>query len=162
MVILRGTQKLRQRLPAADATAEAASTTVLGDWTCHLARFGRVQVIICMSHETLLPILLPARQAQTFPRRLTEAVAAWLATMGVPELDIAREVAAMETYVIAPTNNRQVLGSLNDFVRTGTYYVESGEPAHLLTVSRHLAKAPCKPIGYLSPDRAVAAAFGLK
>ena len=65
MVILRCTRKLRRRLPDVGESEDIASTTVLGDWTCNLAYFGRIQTILCVSHVTLLPILVPARQGHT-------------------------------------------------------------------------------------------------
>jgi hypothetical protein len=161
MVILRCTQKLRQRLPAAVAAEAIESTTLLGDWTCHLVRFGRIQAILCVSHVTLLPVLLPDEQAKTFPVRLATALPGVLVGLATPA-QIAQEVADMADFSIASTNNRQVLGSLNDFKRMADWSVVSADPAHLLAVSRKLAEAPCKPIDYQSPERATASAFAAR
>ena len=159
MVILRCTQKLHRRLPDVGESGDVASTTVFGDWTCNLARFGRIQTILCVSHVTLLPVLVPARLGHTFPGRLQTALAQMLAILSVPAAQIAQEIAAMDEHVIAATNNRQVLGSLNDFKRMAEFFVQSADLDELLTVSLQLAKAPCKPINYLSPQQAVAQAF---
>lgn len=161
MVVLRCTQKLRQRMPVPVDGTVPVSTTVLGEWTCNLVRFGRIQAILCVSHVTLLPVLLPARQAKTFPIRLATALPEVLAGLATPA-QITREAARMTPFSIAPTNNRQVLGSLNDFKRMADWSVMSADPDHLLAVSRELAEAPCKPIDYQSPDRATAAAFAAR
>ena len=161
MVVLRCTQKLRQRVPAPVGGAEPTATTILGEWTCHLVHFGRIQAILCVSHVTLLPVLLPAPQAKTFPVRLATALSEVLVGLATPA-QIAQEVAEMTEFSIAPTNNRQVLGSLNDFKRMADWSVVSAEPDHLLAVSRQLAEAPCKPIDYQSPERATAAAFAVR
>lgn len=161
MVVLRCTQKLRQRVPVPVDGTVPISTTVLGEWTCNLVRFGRIQAILCVSHVTLLPVLLPAPQAKTFPIRLATFLPEVLVGLATPG-QIAQEVAEMTRFSIAPTKNRQVLGSLNDFKRMADWSLVSVDPDHLLAVSRQLAEAPCKPIGYQSPERATASAFAAR
>jgi hypothetical protein len=57
---------------------------------------------------------------------------------------------------VAPTNDRRVLGSINDFDRMLEAYLD-GRP--LVEVALHLSEAPCGPIAMESPGRATIALF---
>jgi len=159
MVILRCTRKLRERLKQAHILPISPSTTVLGDWYCNLVYFGRTQVILCASEKTLLPILIPARDAPSFHTRLKEAVAMALAAYNIHQDAIQLELKQMDEYQIAPTANRSVLGSLNDFERMASFMPAQPIPPSLEDVSVTLAETPCSPIGYKSPKVATIETF---
>jgi hypothetical protein len=57
---------------------------------------------------------------------------------------------------VTGTNDRRVLGSMNDFVRMLDAYLD-GRP--LVEVALHLAQAPCSPLGMVSPRRTTMALF---
>jgi hypothetical protein len=151
MVILRCTQKLRTRLRARNTLSPVPSTTVLGDWYCHLLHLGRTQAILCLSEQTRLPLLLPAQAAKLFPQRLSAALAALLAALGIPDAVIQQEQLQMSEYVIAPTASRSVLGSLNDFEQAAQFLIALDPPPSFLAVSVQLAQTPCRPLAYQSP-----------
>jgi hypothetical protein len=54
----------------------------------------------------------------------------------------------MSECFVTTTNDRRILGSMNDFDRMLDSYID-GRP--LLDVALHLAEAPCGPIGMASP-----------
>jgi hypothetical protein len=155
MVILRCTQKLRKRLQATNPPPALSSTTLLGDWYCHLLHLGRTQAILCLSEQTRLPILLPARTAHLFPQRLQLALAAILAALDIPALAIQQELLQMSEYVIAPTASRSVLGSLNDFEQAAQFLIDPCLPTSFQEVSTQLAQTPCRPLAYQSPATAI-------
>jgi hypothetical protein len=116
MLVLRCTRKLLGRLPALLAPADAVSTTVLGDWYATILMVRPVHLVLLVNERSRLPVVLPARELITLTERIPEAVAETLSDLGVGAHAIERERATMRTIVCAPTNNRSVLGAMNEFV----------------------------------------------
>jgi len=98
----------------------------------------------------LLPVVVAAKEARTLLPRFQDALAELLARLGASPADIEHERAEMAEVRLGKTTSRQVLGSMNDFMRMLGSYRERG--GSLLDVSRELARAPCGPIGMRSPD----------
>jgi hypothetical protein len=150
MVTIRCTQKLLRRLrPSSDTPA---STTVLGDWYANVL-FSRPQLVVCVSERTLLPVVLHAKELQTLVPRLSVAVGEVLLRLGVSPKLAQKEQDEMRTFAYGRTQNRRVLGSLNDFMSMLPHYLNARPEATLLEHSLHLAQTPCTPIGHSSPDR---------
>ena len=99
-----------------EETAPTQPSTKLGDWHAHLL-FTRPQLVLCMSERTLLPVLVPARDGNLLVSRLRDAVGEMLVELGIARGAVESERAAMMNAVIGKTLSRQVLGSMNDFVR---------------------------------------------
>ena len=148
MFTLRCTAKLRDRLNAPSETSPVTPSTRLGDWYAHLL-FTRPQLVLCVSERTLLPVLVPARDGGGLVQRLREGVGQVLRTLDVPDAVIAAEQSVMSQAIIGKTRSRQVLGSINDFVRMLDWYL--GRHRTLLDVSLHLAETPCGPLKGNSP-----------
>lgn len=149
MFILRSTKKLLRRLPPhSGAEGDRASDTTLGDWTAHLLFIRRQQLVLAVSNKTLLPVLLPIAPNKTFLARFVEAAGEMLMAIGVDRKLVIAEMAAMGECIVAPTSDRRVLGTINDFGRMFGVYMD-GRP--LPEVARHLAEAPCSPIGMDRP-----------
>lgn len=155
MFTLRCTARLRKRLVTTEETASAPPSTTLGDWYAHLL-FTRPQLVLCVSDRTLLHVLVPARDGSFLVRRLREGVGQMLRALGVGEAAVAEEENAMLDAVIGKTMSRQVVGSLNDFVRMLDSY---GGDGTLLDVSLRLAETPCGPLQMNSPRNATLRAF---
>jgi hypothetical protein len=113
--------------------------------------------VLAVSNVTLLPVLLAAAPFKTVTSRLPEAVGPVLHALRIDKQRIDSELAAMNESVVAPTNDRRVLGTMNDFDRMLEAYLD-GRP--LVDVALHLADAPCRPIGMESPCGATLALFG--
>jgi hypothetical protein len=156
MFALRCTRRLLERLgPPAEVVPR--STTRLGDWYANLIYAQRRQLILAVSERTLLPVLLPARDARSLPARLPEAVAEVLTAIGIHAELVKEEIDQMSTVAVGRTANRQVLGSMNDLAFLAMTDLEDG--VSLLDAMLHTAEAPCSPIGMESPDRATRALF---
>src|SRR5437667_2685963 len=155
MFTLRCTAKPRKRLGTTEETGSVSPSTKLGDWYAHLL-FTRPQLVLCVSDRTLLPALIPARDGSLLVPRLREAVGQMLRALGIAEAAGAAEEAAMMEAVIGKTLSRQVLGSLNDFVRMLDSYRGAGT---LLEVSLRLAETPCGPLRMNSPRDETIRAF---
>jgi len=125
VVVLRCTKKLLARTgPAAEVVPP--STTRLGDWYANLLYTRQGQLILCAAERTLLPVLVPARDAKSLPQRLAHAAGQILAAIGVPPALIEAELKEMADVSIARTANRQVLGSMNDFAFVAGYDLDQG------------------------------------
>ncbi len=157
MFTLRCTAKLLKRLGGPNEVSPVAPSTKLGDWYAHLL-FTRPQLVLCVSERTLLPVLVPARDASALLPRLREGVARMLRGVGVPDPGVADEVNAMAQAVVGKTASRQVLGSINDFVRMLDVYLSRHET--LLEVSLHLAETPCGPLRMKAPRDETIRALG--
>lgn len=151
MFLLHCTKKLLGRLPplSQDEGDDRASDARLGDWTAHLFFIGRQQLVLGVNNTTLLPVLLPVAPNKTFIPRFAEAAGEMLMAIGIEDRQaVLAEMSAMGECLVAPTNDRRVLGTINDFGRMLEVYLD-GRP--LPEVALHLAEAPCSPIGMEKP-----------
>ncbi|HYS79837.1 MAG TPA: hypothetical protein VEM76_03970 [Anaeromyxobacteraceae bacterium] len=149
MFTLRCTGKLLKRLHTSPVVDIEQPTTRLGDWYATLVYDHREQFVLCVSERSLLPVVVPAKEARTLAPRFRDTVAELLARLGVSPADIERERAEMADVRVGRTASRQVLGSMNDFLRMFSWRAPGRS---LLDESRQLAEAPCGPIGMRSPD----------
>ncbi len=116
MLVLRCTKKLLTRLHAGPAAPGIESTTVLGDWyaTIHLMR--PAHLILLVNERSRLSVVLPARELSTLLRRIPDAAAQVLLDIGVGARAVAQERSAMSPIVLAQTQSRSVLGTMNEFI----------------------------------------------
>jgi hypothetical protein len=144
MVILRPTRKLHSLMPPAVVTAP--SDTALGDWYVNRLVIDRQPLLLLVSSESLLPILLPARDARRLPARLGAIVETRLLRLGIDAHAVAYEREAMFPVTVAPTVDRSVLGILVDFAKAVPFYLEPGTwtPETLTIVEDRLAETPCR------------------
>jgi hypothetical protein len=73
---------------------------------------------------------------------------------------VASELTEMATTVLAQTTSRSILGSLNDFQQMAGYYLAT-QPAAWEHLSIKLAKAPCRPLHYATPEQVTKQCFAL-
>lgn len=114
MLVIRGTKKLRDRVMGAPAGGEETSTTELGDWFA-TALFWRPHVVLLVNQRTFLPVFMELAPAATLLGRVPAAIEAVLRRHGVDEAFLTTEREAMNEVRLAPTNNRSVLGVMNEF-----------------------------------------------
>lgn len=141
MFTLRCTQKLLRRV---ESTAEPpAPTTALGDWYANVLHSRPHQLVLCVSERSLLPVVLHAKEAHTLASRLTLAVGQVLQHLGVAKASIEREQHEMHAFAYSRTQNRRVLGQLNDLMFQLSWYLHDRPAENLLAHSLHLAETPC-------------------
>lgn len=159
MFTLRCTQKLLRRTPWESSGSDAPPTTVLGDWYANLIICRPQHLVLAVSERTLLPVLVPAKDAKGLPGRVTSAVEDTLATLGVDEAAIRRELQEMQAWRFGKTANRRVLGSMNDLIFQLGYQLAAHPERSLLDHGLALAETPCGPLEYGSPRMATEARF---
>jgi hypothetical protein len=160
MLVVRGTKKLRDRLRSTAAAHGDVSTTILGDWFAN-ALFWKPQVALLVNERTLLPLYLPLAPAATLLDRVPDAIASLLRRHGVDDEIIASELAAMADARIAPTNNRSIVGVMNEFAYQGEVFSGAGFD-DLEDLSVRMSELIVGPLmqGTGSPDRELAAVLG--
>lgn len=149
MFTLRPTQKLLKKIRCELDAEPAIATTALGDWFANTLSLGSQRCILLVAEKSLLPIVMPLREAKTAPVRLRTAVRETLAEIGIPDNRMDQEIANMQDYRIARTNSKPVIGVMTEFAKIAGYY-EHGTPLRVL--SSILRQTPCSPIDYESPE----------
>jgi hypothetical protein len=114
MYTLRCTRKLLKRTDETPSSEAVSPTTVLGDWYANLLYLRPQQLVLAMNERTLLCVLIPAAPAATVAERLRLEVDGLLRDIGVPEVKVEAELAAMDHVTIGTTASRAVLGCMND------------------------------------------------
>jgi hypothetical protein len=159
VLVLRGTKKLRDRLQKATvAGPDDRSTTELGDWFAN-ALFWRPQVALLVNSRTLLPVFMELAPAATLLQRAPAAIEAVLRRQGVDEAFLAAEREAMGEVRIAPTNDRRVVGVMNEFAFHGEWRFKEGQH-DLEALSLRMSSLIIGKLAEGSPDRALAAVMG--
>ena len=159
MTVFRCTQRVIKRFKLTPTEPETPSTGVLGDWYANLLNIGSIRLVLCQSERTLLPVILPARNAD-FPHKFGHALSKVLLALGIPEERVNAEVQATQDIQFAKTRSRQVLGVMNDFAFSAPVclaHAWSNDP--ILEAFLKLADTPTGPIGMDSPSQLTVALF---
>lgn len=159
MLTLRCTRRLLRRFIVRPNLAPPEPTTKLGDWYCNLLPLKVGEYILCVSGRTLLPVVLPGSALKNLPQELAAGVSAVLGKLGVEKALIQQERFAMANWTVGQTDNRRVLGTMNEFAFAMSFRLEE-EKVPLGDLALWLAETPCTAIDEVFPDRATVAAFG--
>jgi hypothetical protein len=152
MIAIRCTKKLLERV-GAPSPVTAPTTAVLGDWYARPVAVGHQRLVLLISEHSRLPVVVPARDVKHLARNFPEALSLVLRGLALPTSVVEREVAATREAVIAQTNNRSLLGTLNDFSYLLIGYAESAPGIDLVDLALLVSRAPVAPLGMKSPDR---------
>jgi hypothetical protein len=145
MLVVHGTKKFLDRVGRPTASPDHRSTTQLGSWYATVL-FWRPQVALFVNQETLLPVLLPFAPAASVLDRFGPGLEEVLGAHGVSGAFIGAEMAEARECSLAKTNNRSVLGSMNEFAYLADVFRESAEVVDLQALSLWLAETPCGPL----------------
>ena len=117
MITMCCTQKLLRRLRIANPQAIAMPpTNALGNWYVNLIYIGRTQMVIATSERSLLTVLLPAADlCHSLVANLVDTTYLLLKEIGIGSDCAEQEAGAMQPALIARTESRSVLASMNDF-----------------------------------------------
>lgn len=156
MVIIHGTQRFRDRVTAPAPGDDDRSTTILGPWYATVLRW-RPTVTLFVNASTLLPVFTTFAPSRTLLERFPAAAGEVLAAHNVPPAVIAEEAVAMSTCRLAPTADRSVVGTMNDFTFLADHHRDDFSN-DLVGLSVRLAETPCSPLykRHISPDRELA------
>jgi hypothetical protein len=153
MVALRCTAKLLARVGAPHEVSEPA-TNALGDWyACPLA-LGHQRFVLLISEHSRLPVLMAGRDLKHLADNFPDALVKILWGLGIPAAAIQHELEASRGALIAKTNSRSHLGTLNDFADMLRWQLHGQEDLDLVQVAIGLAHTPVRPLRPLGfPDK---------
>ncbi len=160
MLILRPTQKLAKRLHCTIAPTAESSTTRLGDWYANLYYMGTIPFVLCISAESRLPVLVAAKDLNNFARRFQSALRALLRTIVVVDPLIDAELAAMQPMIYAKSEDRSLIGTMNDFGEMLNYHeFDPFDANQCYQLALHLAEGGAARFGMRSPIEATQTLF---
>jgi hypothetical protein len=145
MVILRATQRVLRLLPSVSSEF-VESDTALRDWYVNRLVVDRRPLLLLVSSQSLLPMLVPARDVRALPNRLPGLVKDRLLRQGVPADHVEAEVRAMNPVVVSATRDRSVIGTLNEFTKDVPYHlpVNGWSESDLAMFELHMSETPCR------------------
>jgi hypothetical protein len=114
MVTLRCTKKLLHQLRTVPSPKPRPPTTALGDWYATLVHTRPHPLVLCVSEQSLLSVILPARELGMLASRFQKAVREHLLVLGTSLQDVEREAAAMRQIELGATVSRSVRGSMRE------------------------------------------------
>ena len=145
MVAIRCTKKLLARVGSPQEVTRAA-TTILGDWYASPLNIGHQRLVLLISEHSRLPVLMAGRDLKHLARNFPDALAAVLWGLGIDAAAIQREVEATREAVIATTNSRSHLGTLNDFSFMLRWQLPDRPDLDLLQAALELSHTPVRPL----------------
>jgi hypothetical protein len=153
MVAIRCTKKLLARV-GEPQEASAPATATLGDWYACPLNIGHQRYVLLISEHSRLPVLMAGRELRHLADNFPDALAAVLWGLGISAVAIQREVEATSEAVIAKTNSRSHLGTLNDFSFMLRWQLLDRLDPDLVQAALELAHTPVGPLRPLSfPDK---------
>jgi hypothetical protein len=127
MQLIRSTQKLLKELRVKPTEGEPEFGTI-GDWHANLLRFERRKCVIFTNSKTLYSIFIPGLKRPDFDRLdeiFRQSLFRRLRIEGFSQLQIEQILEEYQTLQYAKTNNRSVLGSMNDLAFQIEAYIET-------------------------------------
>jgi len=153
MVAIRCTKKLLARIGAPSPVIEP-TTTLLGDWYARPVSIGHQRLILLISEHSRLPVILPGRDVKHLASNFPDALARVFLGLGIETPAAEREVEAAREAVIGVTDNRSLLGTLNDFSFMLQWQLPGRPNVDLLQAALELSHTPVRPLGRAGfPDR---------
>lgn len=160
MLVIRCTRRLLDRV-GPPVAPPPESTTALGDWYAKPFGVARKRFVLMISESTRIAIVMPSRAAADLARSFRHALAILLESLGVPADAVEREIAASQEVLLAVTDSRSLLGTLNDFSTLAKSRLRDRPDTALDDLSVSLSHSPVAPLGYRRPADLARELFGL-
>ncbi len=145
------TLKCSKRLPIIITDKPHSTTNKLGPWCSHNFNLGRNPLIMTTNELTKLTVIVPLKNVHTIWERTLESVEILLHSIAVPNDVIRKEIDQMIQVEYTRQTSRNVLGTMNDFIRLckASYYMNTN--GSLEEMSLELSRVPCGPRKYIFP-----------
>lgn len=156
MYSIYATKKLLDRMRELTADPVPEATTQLGNWVAK-PLFWRPQYALFVNEGTFLPVFASLAPASSLANRFPDELATTLRAHGVSESFIEDELLAMDDVAVSKTNNRRVVGILNELATMATRMRDYHPHLTPLDLAMELAQVPlglsgCK---YRVPEEAL-------
>ena len=154
MTTIHTTQKAWNRLGKNRKSVIADDESTSDCWCAHIFYSGHTQFLMITNERTLLTVVLPAKDLQRISEVLPQSIDILLQTYGVEKPARDKYIQQLSALQYSRNTKRQILGSMNDFIRMAKYILEDEPGLSLLAVSLQLCNIPCSPIKMKSPQKA--------
>ncbi|HEX6751227.1 MAG TPA: hypothetical protein VF092_28310 [Longimicrobium sp.] len=156
-MILRCTQRLLKGSGLQLAADPPTSDAALGEWFANVVPlpFAGRSVVMYSSANTLLTVLVPGRAVRTTLPGFRERLPRLLERLGLPPEWIREQALALEPVYYARTNDRRVLGTMNDLANGTWFWAEDAGSFDRFDLDRtelELAGTPLRMLDSSSPD----------
>lgn len=141
MYSIYATKKLLDRMQELTVYSIPEATTKLGNWFAK-PLFWRPQYTLFINEEIFLPVFAPLAPASSLANRFPDDLATTLRAHGVPESFIEGELLEMDDVAVSRTNNRRVVGILNELATMATRLREYHPDLTPLDLAMELAQVP--------------------
>jgi hypothetical protein len=141
---VHATRKLLDRCGGVSSDERPTSTT-LGDWYA-TALFWRPQVALFVNEGTRLPVFVRLAPVATVVERFAGQLGRVLGLHGIDPRFVAAELGEMGVFRFAKTENRSVVGSLNEFAFLAEVQRDRDAEVDLVVLSMQLSRTPCGPL----------------
>ena len=162
MILLRATQRLLKHRGISVVTEPPPPTAALGEWHVNAVPlpFPGRWLVLYTSTNTLLTVVAPGKGLRTTVPIFRERLPALLRRLRLPDRWVQAQADALEEICVARTNNRRVLGSMNDLayqIRLAAEAERSFQQLDLDRLEMYLAEVPLSMLRYQHPSRVAAA-----
>ena len=155
MIVLRCTGKLLARLKTQPLQEPSQSAGLLGDCYANVCNIGPRRLTMLTREDTLLTVLVPGQTLTRIQQGYRSALATLLEQLRWPSDLIEQELAALDEFQISRTQNRSVLGAMNDMKRlTRAWFEKTRDPESLAGLHLWLSETPFGPIQMRTPGLA--------
>jgi hypothetical protein len=162
MIIFRPTLSLSKKMGMKLSSSNENSTNALGDWSAVDFSLGKSRYVLCVSHRTRQPVVVPAAPYSEVVMRLRATLMETLYALEIPSTQIKRELPEMADVAYAKTNDRSILGTLNDYRGALEFHHELGRIRNYkdyIWMSLWLSETPMRTLGWKYPREATAGAL---
>jgi len=148
MFTLRCTQKLLKKFRIDGQLKSNSPTTTLGDWYANILYSRQGHFIICISENSLLPIILSAKDLDRFVPKFIGRIREILILLDIQAILVETEIEQMNPFYYGRTKNRVTLGTLSDYMKDLKYMLKLDTAKSELDWSLYFAETPCGPLKY--------------
>ena len=165
-MILRCTQRLLKGIGFPIVADPPAPEAALGEWYANAVAlpFTGRWLVMYTSASTLLTVVAPGRAVRTTLPVFRERLPRLLRRLGLPEEWVDAQARAVEEVFIARTNNRRVLGSMNELAYLVWFAAADHRAFQTLDLDGlelELADVPLSMLGYKDPATIAAGLAGM-
>ena len=154
MIVVRCTRKLLKLLDGTPADCVPDTSAALGNWYANVVETVAGDLIVFANERSLLSVAIPVQMADRLFTEFPARVYNLLRMIGVPTDVALRECAELESVVLARTESRSVLGSLNEIALHYQLVAERDSGRGTLSLSaveRRLSQYLHGPLNYVHP-----------
>ncbi len=158
-MILRLTQKLAKKIKVVPLLSVPSDLNLFLDWTANLFMASRWQIILLTNSRSLYSIVMPGKgltNQKAFVERAIKSIREYMQLDGTLYLFETNFAPHADKIQFSKTNDRHVLGSMNDLINLAKVYLfELDLPLPLLTM--RLNETPMSFLDHRNPKMALIA-----